>query len=175
MPLDPRIPLGVEPFRLNNPFQALIAMREGAQQQQAQQRENEQRDTQLRQSQQRIDLDQSDADERRAARFSAAQVKDAAEKAYRSISGGNAEEVLSLLPPEGRVLAEGWLSDISAARQKRDADGIALGKRTAQFIQANNYEPVTSQTALRVLSDLPSRREGRARARGGPRRVQKAD
>lgn len=154
MPIDPSIPLGVRPQPFNNPFQALIAMREGEQQRTQQAREDQQRATQQRQAQQRIDQDQQRIDSAEKKEFTAKQIHDAAENAYQKIKDGNAEEVLGLLQPEARVLAESWLGDIAQAKQRRDAEGVALGKRTAQFIQANNYDPVTSATSLKLLSDV---------------------
>ncbi len=154
MPIDPSIIGGLRQQPFNNPFQALIAMREGEQQRAAQQREDEQRAARLHMEQQRLDQDERQIATAEKKAFSAEQVKEAAEKAYLSIKNGNADEVLSLLPPESRMLAEGWLGEITKAKQERDAVGIALGKRTAQFIQANNYDPVTSATSLRLLSDV---------------------
>ena len=132
----------------------LEQIRAQRQQEQIQEQDRQLRAQQVKQGQQRLDQEQAGIDAGKQKAFTAKQIHDAAEQAYGQIKDGNAEAVLSLLPPESRVMAEGWLGNVAKAKQERDAQGVALGKQTAQFIQANGYDPVTSATALKVLADV---------------------
>lgn len=148
MPLDPNIPLSVrQPEPFNNAFAQLSQIRANQQDQQLRQQQIAQNDAQLKLQQQRA----ASAEQQQA---QTQQIHDAADQAYQQIKGGNADAVLSTLKPEVRTLAEGWLKDFGAAKQARDAQAEADGKKAAKFIQATDYNPVVAATAIKLISDL---------------------
>lgn len=161
MPLDPRIPMSGRPVPFNNPFSALQAIQEGNAQRQQQQREDADRAERRRMEQQRLGMEQTrfgqeqeafEAEKRQ--QFTKDQILTAAKGAVQKIKGGNAEEVLSLLDPQARQVAEGYLSDISKMREERAGRDAAAIRRTADYIAVNNYDPVTAATSIELLSEL---------------------
>lgn len=153
MAIDASIPLSVHPVKFNDPFAVLEDYRQRRAAEEDRRGAQQLRQQEIQLGQQRIDQEQAKASAAEQQRLTTKQIHDAAETAYHSIKDGNAEDVLSQMPPESRALAEGWLASFSESKKKRDEQGLMDAKQAAQFIRANNYDPVTSATAIHLLSD----------------------